>query len=252
MARVSRRREVPVQRSGNSGRSIAVAASFTTWGAWVQEQPATLVLDAPGGVTGFDLEELVIVIDLGSEAAADPGNTGRWSALSRRLDDRIVGLSVRSGRILDEETGTEWDAISGVARQGPSTERPWTCFPRSPPSRVTSRRSGRTGAYGGSDRRRAHVGSRRRDVVATPIRFGPQAFFEPRATMRFLLTGLYGWMWLAFAAWLVGRFLVGSPATLESVLRLFASVTLLVVTGPDALWLLVVGRSFLAQLGHLL
>ena len=51
-------------------------------------------------------------------------------------------------------------------------------------------------------------------------RFGPQAFFEPRATVRFLLAGLYSCLWLAIGAWVVGRFLLRSDASFETVFRL--------------------------------
>ena len=62
-------------------------------------------------------------------------------------------------------------------------------------------------------------------------RFGPQAFFDPRATVRFLLTGFYGWLWLAGAAWAIGRILLSSDASFASVFRLFgyAHLPLLVV-----------------------
>lgn len=52
-------------------------------------------------------------------------------------------------------------------------------------------------------------------------RFGPQAFFEPRATVRFLLTGFYGWLWLAGAAWVIGRTLLNSEASFLSLFRLY-------------------------------
>lgn len=125
-------------------RIEALPVTFTTWSTWLEAHPATLALDAPGGVTGFDLEELVIVVDLGVDAAAypvvdvqrlgvindvvagveiavvsDPQDPQRWRVFSRRLDDRVVELEQRSGQIVDVATGTQWDVVSGVARQGP-------------------------------------------------------------------------------------------------------------------------------------
>ena len=35
-------------------------------------------------------------------------------------------------------------------------------------------------------------------------RFGSQAFLGPRAPVRFILTGIYGWLALSFLVWLVG------------------------------------------------
>lgn len=143
-------------------------------------------------------------------------------------------------------------------------------------------------------------------VVLAFDRFGPQGFFAPRATIRFLLAGFYGWLWLAVAAWVLGWILVRSGARFEPVFRVygFAHLPMLVlavtiqvisvlfrlpgpallvavfgfvlwmpallvaatrtsfsvgrmkavaiVAGPYLVWLLVVGRSLVAQLGHLL
>ncbi|MCP4245854.1 MAG: hypothetical protein GY778_02290 [bacterium] len=48
-------------------------------------------------------------------------------------------------------------------------------------------------------------------------RFGMQGFFEIRATVRMMLTGLYGWLWLVGASWAIARFAfgyLGSPGRL--------------------------------------
>ncbi len=50
-------------------------------------------------------------------------------------------------------------------------------------------------------------------------RFGMQGFFEVRATVRMVLTGFYGWLWLAGATWAIARFLfryLGAPGQLPS------------------------------------
>ena len=52
-------------------------------------------------------------------------------------------------------------------------------------------------------------------------RFGVQGVIEPRATVRLLLTGFYGWLWLASAAWLIGRFVFGGEARFSTVFRLY-------------------------------
>ena len=117
--------------------------SFTTWQSWRDEHPQTMALDAAAGVTGFDLDEMVIVVDLGTEAAAypvadlrragvvndtvagvdlavvsDPRDPQRWAVLSRRLDDRTVDLAIDDGRLVDTQTGTAWDPNRGVATKG--------------------------------------------------------------------------------------------------------------------------------------
>ena len=118
--------------------------AFTTWSAWLAEHPDTVALDAPARLTRFDLDQMVIVVDFGTDAAAypvtalrregvvndvvagveiavvsDPTDAQRWAVLSRRLDDRVVELEVARGVLRDVGTGTIWDPNRGVAREGP-------------------------------------------------------------------------------------------------------------------------------------
>ncbi len=127
------------------GATLALLPStLTTREAWRAEHPGTLALDAPGGRAGFDLGNMVIVVDFGDEAAAypvtdlrtngvtndrvpgadiavlvDPTDEERWAVFSRRLDDRTVTLETRAGEIVDLETGTVWDPVRGIGRRGP-------------------------------------------------------------------------------------------------------------------------------------
>ncbi len=125
-------------------RLEAFPVSFTTWSAWSDAHPETLALDVPAGLSGFDLEELVIVVEFGTEAVAypvpdlqrlgvindvvagieiavvsDPDDPQRWSVLSRRLDGEIVVLAVRDGALVDIGTGSVWDPVRGLGREGP-------------------------------------------------------------------------------------------------------------------------------------
>ena len=120
--------------------------TFTTWGAWFESHPTTDALAAPAAITGFDLEELFIVVDLGAETVAypaddlqtrgvvndvlagveiavvsDPADPQRWSVFSRRLDDRVVELVRDAGSIRDTETGSAWDPVRGIALDGELT-----------------------------------------------------------------------------------------------------------------------------------
>ncbi len=52
-------------------------------------------------------------------------------------------------------------------------------------------------------------------------RFGIQALVAPRPTLRLLLTGFYGWVWLAGTVWIAARFALASAARFDRVLRLF-------------------------------
>ncbi len=121
----------------------AFPVTFTTWGAWVESHPGTLALDAPGGPSGFALEELVVVVDFSAETAAypvrdlqrvgvindvvagveiavvsDPADPQRWSVLSRRLDAEVVELQRADGQIVDVRTASVWDPVRGVAQSG--------------------------------------------------------------------------------------------------------------------------------------
>ncbi len=119
-------------------------STLTSWGAWKEAYPATLALEAPAGHSGFDLDSMVIVVELGEEAVAypvpelrragvandvvaglelavvvDPAEPERWAVFSRRLEDRVVELTVVDGELVDTETGTVWDPVRGLARRGP-------------------------------------------------------------------------------------------------------------------------------------
>ena len=118
--------------------------TFTTWASWRSAHPETIALDAPGGITGFDLDRLWIVVELGSAGVAypvaalqdvgvindvvagvaiavvvDPEDEQRWAVFSRRIDDRVLDLERRGDEIVDIETGTTWDPNRGLGGEGP-------------------------------------------------------------------------------------------------------------------------------------
>ncbi len=129
-------------RKGHRLELLPVA--FTTWDSWEDTHPGTLALDVPAGVTGFALERLSIVVDLAGEAVAfpypdlagagavnevvgglevvvvvDPADPNRWETFARRLDDRVLTLTVQDGALIDRETGTAWDPVRGLGISGP-------------------------------------------------------------------------------------------------------------------------------------
>lgn len=53
-------------------------------------------------------------------------------------------------------------------------------------------------------------------LVLALSRFGMQGLFEPRAAVRMLLTGAYGWMWLVGATWAIARVGFRSPIAVRS------------------------------------
>jgi hypothetical protein len=123
-------------------------STLTTWQAWRTAHPETLALDVPGWATGFHLEDMAVVVDLGTEAGAywipalrevgvvndviagvemavviDPADPARWVVFSRRLDSEIVELEVNSDGLVDTITGTVFDPFLGVGRSGPLADQ---------------------------------------------------------------------------------------------------------------------------------
>ena len=131
-----------------TGETLELLPSeFTTWGAWVEQHPDTLALDAPGGNSGFDLSEFLIVVDFTEEARAysvpelreagvvndvvagaeiaiviDPTNPQSWKVFSRRLSDGVVDLEIDGDVLRDRITGTTFDPNRGVPLDGPIDE----------------------------------------------------------------------------------------------------------------------------------
>ena len=121
-----------------------LSSTLTRWGTWRSAHPDTLALDAPAGRSGFDLERMMVAVELDGQSAAyrftdlwergpandvvagvelavvtDPADPQRWAVFSRRLDDTVVTLAVEGGRLVDVETGTVWDPVRGTALEGP-------------------------------------------------------------------------------------------------------------------------------------
>ncbi len=120
------------------------SAQFTTWGAWVEANPDTLALDVPAGPSSFNLSDFLIVVDFGAEArgysvpdlriagvvndqvagldiavVSDTTNPERWSVFSRQLESGLVELEIDGTMLRDTITGSRFDPITGVGREGP-------------------------------------------------------------------------------------------------------------------------------------
>ncbi len=123
-------------------------STLTTWEAWRASHPATLALDVHGWATGFDLAQMSIVVDRGTEAASylvpplrevgvvndevagmeiavviDPEDDERWAVFSRRLDGAIVELAQRGNQIVDVLTDTVFDPFTGRGLAGPLADQ---------------------------------------------------------------------------------------------------------------------------------
>jgi hypothetical protein len=126
-------------------RLALLPSSLTTWDAWKTRYPATLALDVPGWRTGFALEDMAVVVNRGTEAAAyrisalrEAGvvndtvagipiavaaDAGHWAVFSRRLDDRIVELEVTAEGLRDRSDGTVFDPFLGTGLHGPGRQQ---------------------------------------------------------------------------------------------------------------------------------
>ena len=126
------------------GQTVELLPSqFTTWGAWREEHPDTLALDAPAGASGFDLADFYIVVDFTDEVRAypvpdlrqtgvvndvvagleiavvsDPTEPDRWAVFSRRVGNIVVELEVDGDVLRDTVSGTIFDPVRGFALEG--------------------------------------------------------------------------------------------------------------------------------------
>lgn len=129
-------------------------STLTSWSTWREAHPETMALDAATDQSGFSLDSMVIVLDLGDDPAAypvpaaremgvvndvvaglevaivfDPAAEDRWTVFSRRLADQVVALSLRGDLLTDIETGSVWNMMSGRAVSGPLSGRILTPLP---------------------------------------------------------------------------------------------------------------------------
>jgi len=138
-------------------------STLTTWDAWLTAHPETVALDAPGGPSSrFDLDQMAVVVDFGTEASAyfipalrevgvvndvvagieiavviDPEDDERWTVFSRRLDAAVVvDLEMTPDGLVDIVSGTVFDPFLGVGQSGPLADQTldklpaFTSFPR--------------------------------------------------------------------------------------------------------------------------
>ena len=125
-----------------------LSSTLTTWEAWQASHPDSLALDVHGWSTGFDLDQMAVVVDFGSESAAydipalrevgvvndvvagvdiavviDPGEEQRWAVFSRRLDGGVVDLELTDQGLVDQASGTVFDPFLGIGRSGPLADQ---------------------------------------------------------------------------------------------------------------------------------
>jgi len=119
-------------------------STLTTWEAWKSAHPGTVALDVHAWPTGFDLVDMTIVVDFGTETVAysipalrdvgvvndvvagieiavviDPNHDERWAVFSRRLDDSTVVFTMSGAGLIDTVSGSVFDPFVGAGRDGP-------------------------------------------------------------------------------------------------------------------------------------
>lgn len=126
-----------------TGESFELLPStVVTWGEWKSVHPESVALDAPSQQSGFALDQMAVVVELGPDSIAFPVTDVReagvassivgetpvavtvdpngdvWTVFSRKLDGRTIELE-RNGDLLEEVGGAgRWDAARGVQLEG--------------------------------------------------------------------------------------------------------------------------------------
>jgi hypothetical protein len=123
-------------------------STLTTWAAWRSAHPGTVALDVHAWSTGFDLADMTIVVDFGTETVAydipalrdagvvndvvagveiavaiDPAHEDRWAVFSRRLDESTATFVASDVGLLDTVSGTVFGPFLGVGRDGPLADQ---------------------------------------------------------------------------------------------------------------------------------
>ena len=117
-------------------------SSLTTWEAWSERFPDTRALDTMNVRSGFELTNLALVGVSGDEAVAVPmrdlielgsvsaqiagepvlfvaeASAPRPAVYSRLVDGEERSLELRSGELVDTDTGQRWDPDTGASISG--------------------------------------------------------------------------------------------------------------------------------------
>lgn len=85
-----------------------------------------IVVDFTKGVGVYPFDELAqhgpandVIAGVPIAVVLDPLARDRWRVFHRVVEERTLTLAVSEGRLMDAETGTTWDPVSGRALEGP-------------------------------------------------------------------------------------------------------------------------------------
>ncbi len=123
-------------------------STLTTWQSWLEAHPESLALDVHAWRTAFYLEDMAVVVDLGTDSVAyripalrdvgvvndvvsgleiavviDPDDAARWAVFSRRLDSTVVELELTNEGLVDTVSGTVFDPFLGTGQSGPFADQ---------------------------------------------------------------------------------------------------------------------------------
>ena len=143
-------------------------STLTEWGDWRAAHPDSFALDAPSTFSGFDLDDMAVVVEIGEDSMAFPVSLIRrvgvvnevirpaeggddlpvavpvavavaeegdnWAVFARTLDDRVVELTVEVGVLIEVGGDGRWDPVTGLGLDGTDQNLSllpgFTSFPR--------------------------------------------------------------------------------------------------------------------------
>ncbi len=138
-----------------------LSSTLTTWSDWKDRHPDTLALAAADSRSGFDLDHMAVVVELGPDSVAFPipelresgvANVNvdgvpiavvadpvddQWAVFSRALDDRVVELDLLDGVLVERGGPGRFDPNLGTAVAGDQGLDPLPGFTSFPADYVT-------------------------------------------------------------------------------------------------------------------
>ena len=136
-------------------------SSLVTWSDWQQQHHDTLALDVPSFDSGFRLDRMAIVVEIGAESMAFPvtevsqvgvvnetingvpvamfvdSDADQWAVFARQIEDRVVEIEVVDGLLVEVGGPGRWEPVRGLAQVGEQNLGllpAFTSFPRDYPT----------------------------------------------------------------------------------------------------------------------
>lgn len=131
-----------------------IPSTLTSWESWLEAHPESLALDAPGEPSSYRLADMLLVVEFDDQVAAYPfeelrdegvlndsvagvdiaivlqeGELSSWSVFARQVGDQVLTLGWENGELVDDQTGTVWDADTGFGVEGPLADETLPLLP---------------------------------------------------------------------------------------------------------------------------